>query len=195
MTYTYTADRDGFVCVHLNLPKRNDFYVSVNGVELYKETISLSQMIAVGDVKTGDTVDIRIECDKDESSTMTVSAAVLNGERFARGYEILSASQLNLTKFRSTLVEGTIDCDRDGLLYTSVPQNGNWSVKVDGKPAEIKLVGDCMVAVNLTKGVHTVRLMYHNAAFSLGWKISLACAAVFGGLAWSIYRPDKKYKK
>ena len=116
----------------------------------------------------GDTVDIRIECDKDESSTMTVSAAVLNGERFARGYEILSASQLNLTKFRSTLVEGTIDCDRDGLLYTSVPQNGNWSVKVDGKPAEIKLVGDCMVAVNLTKGVHNVRLMYHNAAFSLG---------------------------
>ena len=92
-------------------------------------------------------------------------------------------------------MEGTIDCDRDGLLYTSVPQNGNWSVKVDGKPAEIKLVGDCMVAVNLTKGVHTVRLMYHNAAFSLGWKISLACAAVFGGLAWSVYRPDKKYKK
>jgi len=87
-------------------------------------------------------------------------------------------------------VEGTIDCDRDGLLYTSVPQNRNWSVKVDGKPAEIKLVGDCMVAVNLTKGVHNVRLMYHNAAF-----ISLACAAVFGGLAWSVYRPDKKYKK
>lgn len=53
VTYTYTADRDGFVCVHLNLPKRNDFYVSVNGVELYKETISLPQMIAVGDVKTG----------------------------------------------------------------------------------------------------------------------------------------------
>lgn len=49
---------------------------------------------------------------------------------------------------------------------------------MDGKPAEIKLVGDCMVAVNLTKGVHNVRLMYHNAAFSLGWKISLACAAV-----------------
>ena len=93
-------------------------------MELYKETISLPQMIAVGDVKTGDTIDIRVECDKDESSTMTLSAAVLNGERFARGYEILSASRLNLTRFRSTLVEGTVDCDRDGLLYTSVPQNG-----------------------------------------------------------------------
>ena len=87
-------------------------------------------------IKAG-TVDIRVECDKDESCTMTVSAAVLNGERFVRGYEILSASQLNLTKFRSTLVEGTINCNRDGLLYTSVPQNGNWSVRVDAESAEV----------------------------------------------------------
>lgn len=181
--------------VHLNLPKRNDFYVSVNGVELYKETISLSQMIAVGDVKTGDTVDIRIECDKDESSTMTVSAAVLNGERFARGYEILSASQLNLTKFRSTLVEGTIDCDRDGLLYTS----GSAKRKLErqgGRQACRDQTGRGLHGGRESdEGVHNVRLMYHNAAFSLGWKISLACAAVFGGLAWSVYRPDKKYKK
>ena len=66
---------------------------------------------------------------------------------------------------------------------------------MDGKPAGIRLVGDCMVAVNLTKGVHTVRLTYRNAAFSLGWKISLACAAVFGGLAWSVYRSDEKKRK
>ena len=192
VTYSYVTDRDGFACIQLNLPKRNDFYVSVNGVELYKESISLPQMLAVGDVKAGDRIDIRIVCDQDESSTMTVSAAVLNYERFRQGYEILSASELELTKFRSTLVEGTIDCDRDGLLYTSVPQNGNWRVSVDGKPAVIQLVGDCMVAVELTQGVHTVRLTYHNAAFSLGWKISLACAAVFAALTWSTCRPDKK---
>ena len=52
-----------------------------------------------------------------------------------------------------------------------------------------------MVAVNLTEGVHTVRLTYRNAAFSLGWKISLACAAVFGALSWSVYRPDEKKRK
>ena len=73
VTYSYTADRDGFVCVHLNLPKRNDFYVSVNGVELYKETISLSQMIAVGDVKTGDTMELH----------MSEGTAVANGKTYS----------------------------------------------------------------------------------------------------------------
>ena len=190
VTYTYVADRDGFACIHLNLPKRNDFYVSVNGLELYKETISLPQMLAVGDVKAGDVLDIRIVCDAGEESSMTVSAAILNQERFWQGYDILNASTLELTKFDSTHVEGTIQCDRDGLLYTSIPQNGNWNVSVDGKSAEIKLVGECMVAVELTEGTHTVSITYHNSALSLGWKISLACAAVFLLLVLWIYKPE-----
>ena len=190
MTYTYVADRDGFLCIHLNLPKRNDYYVSVNGVERFKETISLPQMMAVGDVKAGDVIDIRIECDAGENSTMTLSAAILNEERFRQGYEILAASTLELTAFENTFLEGTIDCDRDGLLYTSIPQNGNWFVEVDGEEAEIQLVGDCMVAVDLTAGTHTVTYTYKNAAFSLGWKVSLGCAVIFGVLVWLVYKPD-----
>ena len=195
VTYSYVVDRDGFMCIHLNLPKRNDYYVSLNGVELYKETISLSQMIAVADVKQGDVVDIRIVCDKDENSTMTLSAAILLEEPFRRGYEVLNASTLELTEFESTYVEGTIDCNRDGLLYTSIPQNGNWSAMVDGKSAEIVLVGDCMVAVELTEGMHTVNFNYENKAFSLGWKISAACILVFALLAFPSTMPKKKKGK
>ena len=152
VTYSYTAPRDGFLCLHLTLPKRNDYYVSINGTELYKETISLPQMIAVDDVVAGDIIDVRIVCDKGESSTMTLDAAILDHEVFWQGYEILNASTLELTEFESTYVEGMIDCDRDGLLYTSIPQNGNWVVTVDGQETETILVGDCMSAVELTEG-------------------------------------------
>ncbi len=194
VTYTYTADREGFLCIHLTLPKRNDYYVSVNGVELFKETISLPQMMAVGDVQPGDVIDIRMVCDKDEKSTMELSAAILDPELFRQGYEILNASTLELETFKTTYLEGTISCDRDGLLYTSIPQNGNWSVTVDGEPAEIKLVGDCMVAMELTEGQHTVAYTYRNRAFSLGWKISLVSSLVLLALVQVHYKPDwKKY--
>ena len=102
---------------------------------------------------------------------------------------ILNESTLNLTKFTSTRVEGTVDCLRDGLLYTSIPQNGNWQAVVDGKAVKTELVGDCMLAVPLTAGSHSVVFVYHNSAFSLGWKLSLACAAVFAGLIATCYRP------
>ncbi|MBR1972196.1 MAG: YfhO family protein [Oscillospiraceae bacterium] len=190
VTYTYTAPRDGFLCIRLDLPKRNDFYVSVNGLELYKESISLPQMLAVDDVQAGDIIDIRIVCKADENSSMSVDVAILDHERFWQGYDILNASTLELTKFKSTRVEGIITCDRDGLLYTSIPQNGNWVAQVDGKNAETVLVGDCMTALELTEGTHRVVLTYRNGAFSLGWKVSLVCVAIFGLTAWLVYRPD-----
>ena len=154
-------------------------------MELYKETISLPQMIAVDDVSAGDVIDIRIVCKADEDSTMTVGAAILDYDVFWRGYEILNASKLELTTFDSSYVKGLIHCNREGLLYASIPQNGNWEVKVDGKPAEIRLVGDCMVGVELTEGQHLVEYTYRNRAFSLGWKVTLLCAAVFGVLIYT----------
>ena len=190
--FRYTAQMDGFVCIHLNLPKRNDYYISINGVEKFKETISLAQMMAVGDVVAGDTVDIRIVCDAKESSTMTVDAAILDHHIFERGYNVLNASVLQLTKFETDRLEGTVDCKRDGLLYTSIPQNGNWKVKVDGQEAEIKLVGDCMVALELTEGSHDLVFTYENRALALGWIVSLVCGLIFLAAVQTVYKPDWK---
>ena len=192
ITYSYIAQRDGFCCIHLDLPKRNDYQVLLNGVELYKETISLPQMIAVGDMQAGDILDIRINCDEGEDSTMTVTAAQMDEALFRKGYEILRASTLELIAFENAFVEGIINCDRDGLLYTSIPQNGNWSARVDGQEVPITLIGDAMVGVRLTEGSHTVSFRYHNPAFSLGWKVSLACMAVFALLVQAVYKPDWK---
>ena len=196
ISYIYTVDSDGFLCVDLNFPKRNNVSVWKNDVELYSETMSLPQMLAVGDVAMGDTVEIRATCkNSNESGTLTVSAAILSESRFREGYDVLNASTLELTEFTNTRVAGTIDCDRDGLLYTSIPQNGNWYARVDGEPAEITLVGDAMVSIALTEGAHEVTFVYRNAAFSLGWKISLVCAAIFGLLVYRIYQPKNRQGK
>ena len=189
VSYTYTVEQDGFLCVNLNLPKRNNVSISLNGVELYTETMSLPQMLAVGDVAVGDVVTVRMACKENEKGTMTLTAAVLNNTRFREGYEILKASTLELTRFRNTLVEGTITCNRDGLLYASIPQNGSWTVLVDGEKAEIRLVGDCMIGVELTEGTHTVSYVYRNEAFSIGWKISLCSGLILLALYLAVYRP------
>ena len=80
------------------------------------------------------------------------------------------------------------------LFRSSIPQNGNWTVWVDNEPAETVLVGDVMVGVELTEGDHTVRFVYKNAAFALGWKVSLLSFAIFGALVYLTRRPRKKGK-
>ena len=192
ITYTYTVPADGFMCVNLDFPKRNNVSLWKNGEKIYSETMTLPQMMAVGDVCAGDQVQIKATCKSaNEKGSLTIGAAVLDMERFAQSYGVLSASTLELTEFTTTEVSGTIDCNRDGLLYTSIPQNGNWFATVDGEPAETVAVGDAMVGVLLTEGYHEVTFEYRNEAFSWGWKISLGCALLFAVL---LYTDSQKHK-
>ena len=179
ITYTIRPDQPGFLCIHLDFPKRNHYSVRINDKEQYSENISLPQMIAVGDVKPGDRVEAIISVKKDEKSSVTLEAAVLNEQRFREGYEILSQTPLKLTSFEKTRLEGTVDCRQEGLLYTSIPQNGNWHVYVDGREAETTLVGDAMLAVPLQAGMHHMIFRYRNPAFTLGAGISLLCGCIF----------------
>ena len=195
VNYEYTVTMDGFMCIYLDLSERNNFTLWLNDEELYSETYSIPQMLAVCQVKVGDVVDVALSCEANESGSMNISAAIMDGPVFWAGYEKLSKSTLELTNFSTTKVDGTILCDRDGLLYTSIPQDGNWHVYVDGQETETVLVGEAMTAVHLSKGYHEVSFRYHNEAFALGWKVSLLCTAILMGLYFWIYPAQNKKGK
>ncbi len=195
VTYSYTADESGFMCINLDLSKRNNFAFYHNGDELYSETYSLPQMLSVCQVGPGDVVEVEMKCKEDEKGTIKLTAAILDDEVFQRAYNILSESVLELTSFSNTQLDGTIDCQRDGVLYTSIPQNGNWSAIVDGKPAETVTIGGAMVGLLLSKGEHTIRFVYRNEALSLGWKISAASLLIFVVVCVVAYKPTNRRRK
>ena len=197
ITYSYTADSDGLMCFYLSQSKKNKFSVYVNGAEkpLYSETYNMPQMLSICNVMPGDVVEIKFTCTNGDNGNINLDAAILDDAVFRQAYDILAASTLELTTFKTTLVEGIISCDRDGVLYTSIPQNGNWIAFVDEKPAQTVLIGEAMVGLILPKGQHTVRFEYHNRAFSFGWKVSLTCLIVFLVLAAIEYRHLFKRRK
>lgn len=195
ITYNYTANRTGFMCIDLDLSKRNSFSVWLNNVKLYDETYSLPQMVSVCQVTAGDVVQVKLTCKASEKGTIKIKAAILDEKIFREGYNKLAESTLHITSFSHTAVEGTINCQQDGVLYTSIPQNGNWSATVDGKPVETVTIGDAMVGLLLAKGDHTIRFEYHNNSFALGWKVSLACFLVFAGISVYVYQNSFQRKK
>ncbi len=182
LMYQYDMTQEGFLCIDVNLYSGKNFTVWHNDQRLYSETYSLPQMFAVGDVQPGDKVQIVVECKASEESAVSIKGCVLDQDQFRQGYDILNAATLDLTTFSATYLAGTINCNRDGLLYTSIPQDGNWKAIVDGQEVETKLVGEAMLALDLTKGQHTVEFRYQNRAFEIGLLISLGCAAVLGGI-------------
>ncbi len=195
IVYKYIAQQEGLVCIDLDLSKKNKYSFWKNGTELYSETYSVPQSLSVCQVVAGDIIEVHLTCNADEKGTIRLQCGVLNADVFWKGYDILNASTMNVTKFENTLIEGNIQCNRNGVLYTSIPQNGNWKAYVDGREAQIVEIGDAMLGLLLPEGAHSLRFVYHNPAFVLGWKISLACLVVFLGLTLSVYKPKKKVGK
>ena len=115
---------------------------------------------------------------------MNISAALLDDEVFQTGYETLNASTLDLTHFSNARIEGTINCDRDGLLYTSIPNDGNWKAIVDGKETVITPVCDAMIGIDLTQGYHEIVFVYENRARTYGALVSAFCLLVFLALVY-----------
>jgi len=195
LVLTYTAQADGYVCTYLDLPKRNGISVYLNEVLLYTESISLPQMFSIGNVKTGDVIEVRLSCKAGENGSFSARTVMLNDALFRQGHEILSRSTLELTTFQNTLVEGTIRCDRGGILYTSIPQNGNWQVFVDGEACDPVLIGDVMLGVPLTRGEHTVRFEYKNDAFVLGLIVTAEHTLILAGIYINFALPRAKKGK
>jgi uncharacterized membrane protein YfhO len=195
LVYTYTIDRDGFMCIDLDLSKRNNFSVWKNGIELYNETYSIPQSLSVAQVAPGDVIEIHLTCKSGESGSTTIYAGVLDDVVFQEAYQILNKNTLTVTNFKNTRIEGTVSCDEAGVLYTSIPQDGNWRAIVDGKPVDTALVGDAMVALLLPEGEHEIVFKYKNDAFSLGWKVSLFCLIAFVAIYKTFYTNPTKKKK
>lgn len=195
--YFYTITQEGFLCLDLNMSARNKYTVWKNGEKLFSEEVgALPHVMAVSDVAPGDKIQIQITCKANDSGSIIIRAGILNQQIFRQGYEILSASTMKIAEFSNTKVVGSINCNRDGLLYTSIPQNGdNWSVTVDGKKADITLVGNAMIGIALEEGQHTLCFTYENQAFQKGMTISIVSALIFCTIVFfTDYYPQMKRK-
>ena len=150
-------------------------------------------MLSVCYVEPGDVVDIVLDCGSNETGTAKITAAILNDATFREGYERLAASPLALTEFKNARLEGQISCEHDGVLYTSIPQNGNWHAYVDGEEVETVMIGNAMVGLLLTAGEHTIEFVYRNNSFMIGLAVSIVCLLVLVWIYIIVYKP--KFRK
>ncbi len=69
--------------------------------------------------------------------------------------------------------------DRDRLVFFSVPWEGGWSAKVNGKPASIVKTNVGFMAVEVPKGTSSIRFNYQTPGEKLGAAASAGGAALF----------------
>ena len=189
VTYSFLVPHDGFVSFAISGSKKNDFTIYKNNVEVKTETIGLPQIFAAGDFAAGDLCQVTFELKDGDSGNLDVSAGVLNDAVFQQGLTLLRKSSMELTSWSDTRITGTVTAAADGVLYTSIPYDSNWTAYVDGQEAEITPICDALIGVPLQAGSHTITFQYDNAGYRLGLKISLAALFLVIACYLVQYRP------
>ena len=104
-----------------------------------------------------------------------------------RAAELLSQNALQVTDYDNGRLEGTVTAATDGWLYTSIPAQPGWSVRVDGEAVEHTALDEALILVPLTAGEHTVSFTYTTPGLYPG----LGLTAIGLALCWWLLRKKK----
>lgn len=112
----------------------------------------------------------------------------------------LSAHPWNLTSWTDTSLKGSISCDQEGWLFTSIPFDAGWKVLVDGREQEPEKILDSFVGIRLSAGSHTVTMKYTPKGLIPGAMISAVSAVLLaliaaGGHMLRRYREELEYEQ
>lgn len=182
--FNYYPEEDSFLCGYYYVSgAKSTGNVYLNDSSIFTMNVKQPFMFSIGEVKAGEKVSLYCDIDPEKSSSsVRTYCYALNKDVFEKGIEILGASTMQATKATDTVLEGTVDANRDGLLYTSIPYEKGWSVQVDGKDAEVVAVGGGVCAVKLTKGVHTVKFSYVPDGFTVGMAALILALVIFAAM-------------
>jgi uncharacterized membrane protein YfhO len=182
-SFTFTPDTDG------------DYYVFVSNKKVEKVTallgertknfdnVSRGYLLELGYLKSGEEITLRND---DNEQDLIASAYRFLPKGLESVYQVLNKNPLRLTKWTDTQVKGTVNADKAGLLYLSIPYDKGWTVRIDGKEAEPYKIFDTFLSVHMTAGTHEISLEYMPQGLKAGGAItggSILILLMLAGLA------------
>ena len=90
----------------------------------------------------------------------TATIYVLNRSRLKDIYNYLSKNQIKYSYYNDNHIKGTINVDKDQLIFTSIPYDKDWEVLLDGKKIKTIKLLNSLLGIETTKGKHTIELTY-----------------------------------
>ncbi len=200
ITYKITAPNDKPIYMYIPTEFPRDAELTVNsyskGTYFGNETM---RIVDLGSYREGNTLYVSLTMD--ESTLYILNNAdnfffYIDEELFAKAFAEFGESQLDITEHTNTRLFGNIDvAEGRDLLFTTIPYDEGWSVKIDGKKAELLKTADALLAVYITEGEHTVELEYSPILFRLGVAVSAVGVICFAAV-WTVSaKTERKRKK
>lgn len=174
---TYTATKSGMLYAWTNIKSSDDVHVKSANINHSYKVEAQRYIFPIGYYKKGEVAVISVDAEKRGNNRICV--AQLNDEVMEKGYAALNDETLSVTNHGSSVIEGKINVNEDGLFMTSVPYEKGWKLYVDGNAVDTKEVLGAFTGADLTKGEHTIKLTYKPEGFTVGLIAGIAALLLF----------------
>ena len=180
------AGQPGMVILKLTAQSDAPYYVEfpqavkqrcrawVNGVDVGDVfTNETTCTLQLGSFQPGEQVELILDLAGDSAGFATPLVYQLSTSAWQAAYDRLMEAPLEISSFSNTKIEGTVDAQKDGVLFTSIAADKGWTVLVDGEKVETQSFAGALMAIPLTKGNHRITLSYTPPGLFTGGIVSL----------------------
>ncbi|MBC8570219.1 YfhO family protein [Zongyangia hominis] len=149
-------------------------------------------VMKMGEFTAGERVKLTMTLTESEVYLKNAYFYTFDRALFQQAMDELKARNAAVEKKSETKLTATVEAAEDMVLYTSIPYEDGWTIKVDGKKVETYRVLDALLACDLPAGTHQITLTFLPKEVVIGAVVSLAgVAALVLLILWSKKHPER----
>ncbi len=179
MEYRFVASQD--YPVYLSFPASNNSGGSayVNGERLAPYfTPEGNHVLFVGEFDVGTEVVVSFDANRDSLGLMGEYIYYLNTDELENAVRTLEQGGLTNLTYRNSHIKAQVEAAEDGVMFTSIPYDEGFTVRVDGKKTKHFSLNDMFMVFPVSEGRHDVEITFLPKGFGLGLAVSLVSLAL-----------------
>lgn len=176
--YKVKVEHGGLLYAYVSSDYNKKVDIKVNGksiIDTSDQNDYRYNILELGEYNVDDEIDFEIILLDSSIKFNDVVFYTLDKDNFEKQIEILqNHNSLNIEKFNIDYIKGSVNVENDNeILYTSIPLDKGWTVKVDGKKVDKVEIFNSLIGIELSKGKHVIEFNYIPRGLYAGGFVSI----------------------
>ena len=168
-TFTFTPDETGKYYVFVMNKKVKTVKAELPTGQKSFSNVDRGYLLELGTLAPG--TEVKLTADE-AGEQLNAIAYRFSEDAMIQVYDRLNQSPMHLTSWKDTKLSGTVSAAKAGMLFTSIPFDKGWTVKVDGEKVETRKAFGAFLAIDVSAGDHVIDFSYFPKGLKTGGLIS-----------------------
>lgn len=166
---------------------KNKVKIQLNGEDYrFQNNFQATQLIQVASHAKGQEINLKIEVNTDEEYSFA-NVRLARSESAVANQIIQERAQqaLKVTHWDNSHIRGTVSItDNSTVMFTSIPYDKGWQVKVDSQLVSTKKIWNSLLGFEITPGEHQIEMFFVPEGWWIGLSTSIVSVLIVLGCSY-----------